>query len=263
MTTISAPEVRFEFGDNWRRFLRGLTPERIARAEGSFLAMLGRDRLDGMRMLDVGSGSGLSSLVGWRLGASVYSFDYDALSVACTAELKNRFAPGDSRWIVDRGSVLDESYLAGLGEFDVVYSWGVLHHTGAMWRAIELASTRVAPGGTFWIALYNDQGWLSAYWLRVKQLYNAGAAGRAAMTAVHAPYLLGLRAMVRAAQGRLALERGMDLWHDMRDWLGGMPFETARPADVEARLAARGFRLERLALCGRRHGCNELVFRRG
>ena len=86
-----------------------------------------------------------------RLGATVTSFDYDPQSVACTRELRRRYFPDDAAWTVTEGSVLDRAFVDGLGTFDIVYSWGVLHHTGAMWDAIGLAAERVAPGGQFFI----------------------------------------------------------------------------------------------------------------
>src|SRR5690606_32453090 len=135
--------------------------------------MLGVESLAGQRFLDVGSGSGLLSLAAQRLGANVHSFDYDPQSVACTREMKRRFAPDADDWTIEEGSALDAEYLAGLPPADVVYSWGVLHHTGEMWRAIDLVSQRVAPGGRFWLAIYNDQGRTSADWIRVKRCYQA------------------------------------------------------------------------------------------
>src|ERR1035437_2015200 len=126
---------RFEFGRNWARFLELLNDDRVRAAEESLLDMLGRKSLAGLRFLDAGSGSGLFSLAARRLGAQVYSFDFDPASVACTRELKRRYFPDDGAWIVEEGSVLDQNYLQRLGQFDVVYSWGVLHHTGAMWQA--------------------------------------------------------------------------------------------------------------------------------
>lgn len=138
---------RFAFGQNWSNFLRTLDDERILEAERSLKQMLEVESLRDKRFVDVGSGSGLFSLAARRLGASVHSFDYDPQSVACTSELKRRFFPGDPQWTVEEGSVLDDDYLASLGRFDVVYSWGVLHHTGAMWKALENVTHLCAGGG--------------------------------------------------------------------------------------------------------------------
>ena len=93
--------------------------------------------------------------------------------MACTNELRRRYFPEDANWIVQQGSVLDTSYLATLGTYDIVYSWGVLHHTGAMWQALENVKQLVRPGGELFIAIYNELGQITDYWTRVKKLYNA------------------------------------------------------------------------------------------
>jgi 2-polyprenyl-6-hydroxyphenyl methylase/3-demethylubiquinone-9 3-methyltransferase len=255
-------ERAFAFGANWRRFLQHLSEERIRGAEESLKTRLGVTGLDGKTFLDVGCGSGLFSLAARRLGARVRSFDVDPESVACTRELKERFFPSDPDWIIEPGSALDRSYLASLGEFDVVYSWGVLHHTGALWDALANVAAPVAPGGSLFLAVYNDQGWLSVYWRAVKNVANRGLLGRWLMLALHAPYLLLGRFLARAFTGRGVLERGMSLWHDMIDWVGGYPTEMARPEVVFDFFHARGFVLKGLRTCGGRHGCNEFVFLR-
>ncbi|HZB24819.1 MAG TPA: glycosyltransferase, partial [Vicinamibacterales bacterium] len=149
---------RFEFGSNWARFLEVVDEDRIFTAEESLREMLHRTDLRGLTFLDVGSGSGLFSLAARRLGARVRSFDYDPQSVACTAELRRRYCPDDSQWEVSQGSILDARFVRSLGTFDIVYSWGVLHHTGNMWEALELVGQAVAPGGLLFIAIYNDMG---------------------------------------------------------------------------------------------------------
>ena len=253
---------RFTFGENWARFLTTLDDTRILAAEESLRAMFKVDNFEGKRFLDIGSGSGLFSLAARRLGATVYSFDYDPQSFACTQELRERYFHDDPLWKVEQGSALDPEYVKSLGQFDVVYSWGVLHHTGKMYEAFANVIPAVAPGGQLMIAIYNDQGSTSTYWTKVKRAYNKNAFNRVLLTAVHTPYLFGVRWLMRKVTGRMALYRGMSLWHDMIDWLGGYPFEVAKPEEVFHYFQKQGFTLEELKTCGGRMGCNEFVFRR-
>lgn len=257
--------MRFSFGKNWRSFLSLLDEDRVDQARRSLQQSLQCVNLHGVRMLDIGSGSGLFSLAAYRMGADVVAFDYDADSVACTAELRRRFAPESARWQVLQGSVLDPAFMSSLGQFDLVYSWGVLHHTGEMWRAIDLAAERVRAGGTLLIALYNDQGWRSRMWWRIKSVYCSGAAGRALVGAVFYPlfflYAIALDVRNLAAPGAHIREyrrqRGMSIFHDWRDWLGGFPFEVASLAAVQERLGGDFTLLRQKSTRG--WGCNEFA----
>ena len=253
---------RFEFGENWSRFLGGLTEERILGAVRSLKEMLGVESLEGKTFLDAGSGSGLFSLAAIRLSASAHTFDFDPASVRCTRRVKELHCPDFDRWVIGAGSVLDEAFMDALGTFDIVYSWGVLHHTGDMLRAFANVAPRVSPGGSLFIAIYNDQGWISRYWMLVKKCYNRYPVSRPLLVALHAPYLLGVRWLARLLTGRLAIERGMTMWYDMIDWLGGYPFEAAKPETVLRYFREHGFQLTELTTCGGRMGCNEFVFKR-
>lgn len=167
-----AEEHRFGFGKNWTRYLELVDDERIATAEQSLKNMLELESLEGLRFLDAVSGSGLLSLAARNLGAVVHSFDYDTESVGCTQALKKRCRPEDENWGIEQGDVLDEDYLGQLGKFDVVYSWGVLHHTGDMWRALGNMVPLVQGGGKLFVAIYNDQGRRSVTWKKIKRIYN-------------------------------------------------------------------------------------------
>jgi SAM-dependent methyltransferase len=256
---------RFAFGSNWARFLRLLDDTRIAEAEASLKAMLGVQTLAGKSFLDIGSGSGLFSLAARRLGARVHSLDFDPQSVACTLELRKRYFAQDAlangHWQVEQGSALDPAYLQGLGLFDVVYSWGVLHHTGQMWKGLDLAYQRVAPGGTLFVALYNHQPFASRYWTFVKKTYNRLPMSRPFWIALHTLYPLLPSMAIKAIQQRKN-PRGMNLWYDLLDWLGGYPFEVATPGEVFSFYRDKGFVLTQLKTVGGRLGCNEFVFRR-
>jgi len=260
-------QTRFEFGKNWRSFIELVDEARISSAQDSLRQALHVPTLSGRTFLDVGCGSGLFSLAACRLGARVRSFDYDPESVLATTELRRRFAEG-SEWVIEQGSILDPRFVAGLGRFEVVYSWGVLHHTGNLWRALDATSRLVAPGGLLYISVYNDQGFQSRVWLRVKRRYNtSGTLTRALLVAGSAAYLgrywplEALRRVVLRPDGATAplpRARGMSRRHDLIDWVGGYPFEVAKPDEVFASACSLGFELRHLRTSWA--GCNEYVF---
>jgi len=266
--TPTRADPRFEFGENWARFLTHLNDERIAVAEASLCEWLSVTNLSGLRFLDVGSGSGLFSLAARRLGARVHSFDYDSRSVACTNEVRRRYSGDDGDWIVERGDALDEAWLTKLGRFDVVYAWGVLHHTGNMWRALDLVVPLLAPQGKLFIAIYNDQGRKSRAWRLVKRAYNAlpGLAKLLllipSMMAVWGPAIARDLVIGKPFDTlrTYARRRGMSPWQDLVDWVGGFPFEVARPEEVFDFLRDRGLVLTKLATCAGALGCNQFVF---
>jgi 2-polyprenyl-3-methyl-5-hydroxy-6-metoxy-1,4-benzoquinol methylase len=264
---------RFQFGENWKLFLTTLNETRIAEAEKSLKEMLQVENLTNKSFLDVGSGSGIFSLAAKRLGARVHSFDYDPESVACTMELRHRYFSDDSDWIVEEGSVLDANYLHSLGKFDVVYSWGVLHHTGKMWQALENISESVSGDGKLFIAIYNDVGWRTTMWRWIKKAYNR------LPTPLKTPFIFLIlvpgqtKAVLQSTlTGRLneyirswtqySKNRGMSRWHDAVDWIGGYPYEVATAGQLTDFFKAKGFEVLQVKRPDYKLGCNELVFAR-
>lgn len=263
---------RFAFGRNWQAFLSVVNEESIAAAEASLMKLLGVQNLAGKRFIDIGSGSGLSSLAARRLGATVHSFDYDPQSVACTASLRQRYFTDDPLWTIEQGSVLDTNYLATLGQADIVYSWGVLHHTGNMWQAVENVFPLVAPGGTVVLALYNFQGLKTKIWTAVKKTYVGSPRLLRPIIAFlvcayfewwnMADRLIHLKTPLPFDDWRqYRSQRGMSRWYDYVDWAGGYPFETVTPDQVFNFFHPRGYELTFLHTQGSGLGCNEFTFR--
>jgi 2-polyprenyl-3-methyl-5-hydroxy-6-metoxy-1,4-benzoquinol methylase len=263
--------ARFEFGQNWTRFLALLNEDRIAEAENSLRNMLGVENLEGKSFVDVGSGSGLFSLAARRLGARVHSFDFDPKSVACAKELKRRFFADDLNWTINEASALDKEYLETLGQFDVVYSWGVLHHTGEMWQALENVITLVKPGRKLFIAIYNDTGSQARRWTWIKKTYNDlprfMRPAFAALMMLPQETKSFTKALLTLRPGeyiktwtRYDRTRGMNRWRDIIDWVGGYPYEVATPDEIFDFYHERGFDLSKMRCKGVGLGCNEFIF---
>lgn len=269
MSTQLDPKERFSFGKNWARFLTHLTEDKILEAEKSLKEKLGVPDLNGKTFLDIGSGSGLFSLAAHRLGAVVYSFDYDHDSVNCTRYLKDTFGRQDREWTVEQGSVLDQAFLDKFPQVDILYSWGVLHHTGHMYPAFENVSSKLNDGGKLFISIYNDQGYASSGWKLIKKTYVSYPLLRKPIEVICGAWLWKYRmawGLFRYGNPlKYIIEygknnRGMSAWHDVVDWVGGYPFEVAKPEEVFEFFKERGFQLEKLKTCAGGLGCNEYVF---
>jgi len=237
-------EPSFAFGLNWQEFLKGFDEERLKIAEESLTQFMGLPDLQGKTFLDIGCGSGLFSLAAHRLRAArIVSFDVDPFSVECCRRLYEKAGSPDN-WEIRQGSVLDSTFLEALGKFDVVYSWGVLHHTGKMWEAVKNAANMVRPGGLFYIALYNRillrnnaTSPVHEFWLRIKRLYNNHPA---VARYILVPLAMSAYLAIVVARGENPVthvknyksHRGMSWKTDATDWLGGYPYEFATVEEV-------------------------------
>ena len=245
--------ARFGFGRNWRKYLSTLSDTDIEIAKRSLLTLVptpnGTDpaeAIKGKRFLDVGCGSGLFSLCARSAGCKVVSFDYDQDSVSCAKELRDRYFPGDSDWTVLQGSVLDKEFLSSLDTHDIVYAWGVLHHTGDMWSALDNVVDLTRNGGALCIAIYNDCGLRSKAWHEIKRFYNFNIVTKAVTSMVFVPYLLARRTIASIRTGSNLFttynrKRGMHVLTDIMDWIGGYPYEYAKCEEIVQFYSERGF----------------------
>jgi len=262
-------ETHFAFGKNWASYATLIDKAQIDEAKKGLLRLIAPADLEGKSFLDIGCGSGLHALGAIQLGIGrLMAIDIDPDSIATTrALLSNNDV--SVPWLVEAKSVFDlDPDRHGL--FDTVYSWGVLHHTGSMWEAVNKAASMVAPNGLLVIALYR-RTYMDWFWKIEKRLY--AHAPRFIQRLVSAGYIGAFRLAslltgrnFRAYVSSYKNFRGMDYFHDVHDWLGGYPYETAAAAEVETKLAMLGLKAERvfarptsLGLFG--SGCDEYVYR--
>jgi len=254
-TAQGGEKITFSFGRNWQDFVqKHYSEDRLAIAKRHLLEFLGMEDLKGKYFLDIGCGSGIHSLAALESGAErVVSFDLDPYSVETTKQI--RAMRGDPKnWTVTHGSVLDSAFLSTLEPADVAYSWGVLHHTGQMWQAIRNASALVRPNGMFYIALYLTSR-RSNYWIKTKQRYNRASGLEKKW--MEAWYIFREVLIHKTFRGYnpisyisdYKVHRGMDFMTDVRDWLGGYPYEDVTVAQM-VQFAHRELNMNMINLSG-------------
>lgn len=249
----------FKFGENWASFSKQLDEGRVTEAEDSLVSLFGAGALKDRSFLDIGCGSGLFSIAAVRLGAKrVLGMDIDPVSISTSRANAGRWMEVPSLAEFRQFSALDTSQMEALGRFDIVYSWGVLHHTGNMALAIHNAAQRVEPGGLFMIAIYNRH-WSSGAWKVIKWIYNrAGSFGQRLLVWVFTPVIFLAKALV-TRQNPLKMRRGMDFMHNIIDWVGGYPYEYASLGEMKTLLEAEGLQLLKSIPVAVPTGCNQFV----
>lgn len=241
---IKRVDSHFAFGKNWASYADLIDEAAIEKSTEGLLKLIPAEEYQGCTFLDIGSGSGLHALAAVRLGVSrVMAVDLDPDCVATTKMLLTRHHV-PVPWQAEQTSVFDLDPIRH-GTFDIVHSWGVLHHTGDMWAAVRKASQMVARGGLLVVALYRPTRF-DAFWTREKRWY--AHAFPAAQRLARGLYITAVW-LARIRQGSFRefvagyrSGRGMDFDHDVHDWLGGYPYETALARDVETEMASLGFK---------------------
>lgn len=270
-SSLTSVESHFAFGKNWLDYSQKIDEAKIEQAILDLQRLSGLDRLDGLSFLDIGCGSGLHSLAALRLGAlRVCGVDIDGDSVAASESTIRRFAPEANAQF--RQISVFELHPEEFGAFDLVYSWGVLHHTGDMYRALTTTASLVQPGGLLMLALYKKTPFCGL-WRCIKRWYST--ASPAAQKRARRTYIALSRIVMRVRGLSLdeyirdyGKSRGMDYYTDVHDWMGGYPYESISPAECRELFEKLGFRLERefIKIPSRRipgllgSGCDEYVF---
>jgi 2-polyprenyl-3-methyl-5-hydroxy-6-metoxy-1,4-benzoquinol methylase len=263
---------QFSFGKNWKLFLKKLNQDKITSAENSLKHFLNTNNLDGKSFLDFGCGSGIFSLAALNLGANlVYSIDIDDFSIECACYLRSKYNIPDTKWIIKKGSALDTEYLKSLPKFDIVYSWGVLHHTGDMNKALSNITIPMKDESILYISIYNEYNGFplsSKSWKNIKRFYSKRCKliqrilDLSWASIICFGLIVGLKNPITYIKNYgKGSGRGMSFMSDVRDWMGGYPFEYATAdfiIDYYKKLGYELVNIKRTAM----DGCNEFLFRR-
>ncbi len=262
---------KFSFGKNWAHYLKRLTKRKLQIAQQSIQHFTKLKTLTGKTFIDVGCGSGLFSLAAIMLGAKhVTSFDADINSVNCALYLRKKFKIPHTRWRIEHASAVNAQQLKKFKKADIVYSWGVLHHTGDMWKALDLVTTLVEKNGLLYIAIYNHYTRFpsSHTWLKIKKLYvNSPAPVKWLITFAYITQILLFRMLhfqnpiSYVKNYERSSVRGMSFYNDVIDWLGGYPYEFASVKEITDFYEQRGYATKNIrAVNGT--GCNEFLFQK-
>ena len=265
-TANDITDEKFTFGLNWLDYVTNRVDEKIIENAGESIDewLNENNMLEGKDVIDIGCGSGLSSLCFIRRKVkSLTSVDIDNNCIVATNKLFNIYSDGiPENMNLVNGSILDDELCENLGTFDIVYSWGVLHHTGNMWKAIENTIKLVKPNGYLCIALYSN---VKRYAddLKAKELYNS--ANKQGKINYIADYVCTVKnQLIKSKQDpdnwNMIKNRGMNVYNDIVDWLGGIPYEVTTTTIIKDFCEKRGFKMIK-CLDPPNKACHEWLFK--
>jgi len=250
---------QFNFGKNWLKFSEKTLDEgKLLAAQQSLVELIGQENIKGKSFLDIGCGSGIFSIAARKLGAKkVVGFDVSPESIQSAQQNRQKYLddPEISFYVL---SILKNSYKR-FGRFDIVYSWGVLHHTGNMWQAMKNSADLVKDNGLFVIAIYNKH-WSSPYWKLIKYVYNFSPRLIQRLMIYFFYVIILCAKFLIAFRNPYQKRRGMDFYHDVIDWVGGYPYEYADRMKIINFILPMGFKLRKSFPAPVPTGCNEFVF---
>jgi len=253
---------QFRFGRNWRSFSKSALDEnKINQARRDFFNLLQGANLKDKSFLDIGFGQGLALFFAQEAGANVLGIDIDPDNQEAVMSIK-RFFPALAMPNTEIASILDNSFVekeVNAGGFDIVHSWGVLHHTGTMYKAILNAIKLVKPDGMLIIAIYNTH-WSSPAWKVIKWAFNhVPGLIQTLMINLFYPTIYIAKWLV-TRENPMKKERGMDFYHDVVDWIGGYPYEYSTIQEITQFVEAHGLKMVKTQPAQVPTGCNEFVF---
>jgi len=261
--------MQFDFGKNWLNFSKNaLTTEKVEQAKQDFEKLFHEIELPGKSFVDIGFGQGLSLLIAKQKGATVVGCE---INPTCEQALKQtltyfpEFKLTDIAWI--KGSILNQGTVEELLQhyenkgFDVVHSWGVLHHTGKIQKSIQNASSLVKENGYLIISIYNKH-WTSPIWLVIKWLYNQLPSILQKAVAYLFYPIIWLAKYLVTGENPTKMNRGMNLFYNVVDWVGGYPYEYASKDEMLHLIEPLGFELIHFVSAQVPTGCNEFIFKK-
>jgi len=260
----------FSFGNNWKDFLKRISPQQIDNSQTSLLELIAPFKIKGKSFIDVGCGSGLFSLAAHNLNASkVTSLDIDNDSIHCCESLR-KVNYKKREWKIIKGSILNTSLIKKLGKYDIVFSWGVLHHTGDMYKAFGNIKYLCKIDTIFILAIYNKLEDLNSLlsgssknWLKIKSIYSRSnnIIKKIIEFLYYAWFFIGYIITNRNPFSYIKeyKQRGMNFVTDIKDWLGGYPYEFATSDELINYFSKQGFCVKKI-ISSNNLGCHQIVF---
>ncbi|HEX2957324.1 MAG TPA: class I SAM-dependent methyltransferase [Chitinispirillaceae bacterium] len=258
---------QFDFGKNWASFSRSaLSTIRIETARNDFNNLFSGIPLKGKTFLDIGFGQGLSLLFANEAGAVTVGNDINPSCYDAINESARFFNLSSITFPLILGSILENTTIENIQRalerkmlFDIVHSWGVLHHTGGMYDALSKAMNLVARGGYFVIAIYNYH-YTSLLWRFIKLIYcKSHPCLKKLMITVFYPLIAAAKFAV-TGKNPFKKDRGMNFYYDVIDWIGGYPYEYASKQKIINYCEEYGFTCIRCVDADVPTGCNQFVF---